>query len=96
MGHNRPVIEDLPARYHEYLARFQKKLGDLPAGAFAKFGGRLIKKLTFEEFTPAYLEYQDMRMHYLSSVERGDTIDDVVLRVLREKAANLVVSPLDE
>jgi hypothetical protein len=90
------VIEDLPARYHAYIERFEKKLGKLPAGAFAKFGRRLIKKLTLEEFTPAYLEYQDMRMHYLSSVERGDTIDDVVLRALREQAANLVLSPLDD
>jgi hypothetical protein len=87
------VIEDLPARYHEYLERFAKELGELPAGAFAKFGGHLIKKLTFEEFTPAYLEYTDMRTHYDESVDRGDTINDVVLRVLREKAARLVLSP---
>jgi hypothetical protein len=90
------VIEDLPARYHEYLERFAGELGELPPGAFAKFSGRLIKKLTFEEFTPAYLEYQDLRAHYLASVERGDTFDDVVLMVLREKAANLVLSPLDD
>jgi hypothetical protein len=87
------VIEDLPDRYHEYLARFANELGELPAGAFAKFGGRLIKKLTFEEFTPAYLEYTEMRAHYEESVERGDTINDIVLRILREKAANLVLAP---
>ncbi len=87
------MIEDLPARYHEYLARFAKELGELPAGAFAKFGGHLIKKLTFEEFTPAYLEYTDMRTHYDESVDRGDTINDIVLRVLREKAARLVLAP---
>jgi hypothetical protein len=90
------VIEDLPGRYHEYLERFARQLGELPAGTFAKFGGRLIKKLAFEEFTPAYLEYQEIRGHYLASVERGDTINDVALMVLREKAANLVLSPLDE
>ncbi len=92
------MIEDLPARYHEYLARFAGELGDLPAGAFAKFGGRLIKKLTFEEFTPAYLEYTEMRTHYDETIERGDTINDLMLRILREKAANLVLPPpgLDE
>ena len=90
------MIEDLPGRYHEYLERFARELGELPPGAFAKFAGRLIKKLTFEEFTPAYLEYQDLRTHYLASVERGDTFDDVVLMVLREKAANLVLSPLGD
>lgn len=87
------MIEDLPARYHEYLERFAKELGELPAGAFAKFSGHLIKKLTFEEFTPAFLEYTDMRTHYDESVDRGDTINDIVLRVLREKAARLVLAP---
>ena len=89
------MIEDLPGCYHEYLERFARELGDLPVGAFAKFGGRLIKKLTFEEFTPAYLEYQDLCAHYLRSIERGDTIDDIVRRILREKAANLVLTPPD-
>jgi hypothetical protein len=87
------VIEDLPARYHEYLARFAAELGELSPGAFAKFGGRLIKKLTFEEFTPAYLEYTEMRAHYDEILERGDTINDLMLRILREKAANLVLPP---
>jgi hypothetical protein len=87
------VIEDLSARYHEYLERFTNELGELPVGTFAKFGGRLIKRLTFEEFTPAFLEYLDMWTHYDESAERGDTIDDIVLSVLREKAANLVLAP---
>ena len=87
------MIEDLSARYEEYLGRFANELGELSVGAFAKFGGRLIKKLTFEEFTPAFLEYLDMWTHYDQSIERGDTIDDVVLSVLREKAANLVLPP---
>jgi hypothetical protein len=87
------VIEDLPARYHEYLERFVRELGELPAGAFAKFGGRLIKKLTFEEFTPAYLDFVDLCSQYDESIERGDTIDDIVLRILREKAAELVLPP---
>lgn len=87
------MIEDLPARYHEYLERFTRELGDLPAGAFAKFGGRLIKKLSFEEFTPAYLDFVDLCAQYDESLERGDTIDDIVLRIIREKAADLVLPP---
>jgi len=86
-----PVIEDLPGRYQDYLQRFAQELGELPAGAFAKFAGRLIKKLTFEEFTPAYLDYTEMLVRYRESLERGDTVDDIVLRVLREKAAHLVL-----
>lgn len=87
------MIDDLPARYHEYLARFAAEVGELPAGAFAKFGGRLIKKLAFEEFTSAFLDYTELLARYDESVERGDTIDDLVLRILRDKAADLVLPP---
>ena len=87
------MIEDLPGRYHEYLDRFASKIGDHKVGAFAKYGGKLIKKLSFEEFTPAYLEYTELSDKYYESIERGDTINDVVLRVLREKAASLVLDP---
>jgi len=87
------VIEDLPGRYEEYLARCASKLGELAAGAFVKFSGHLIKKLTFEEFTPAYLEYTELLETYTTSLDRGDTINDLVLRMLREKAAGLVLDP---
>ena len=87
------VIEDLPGRYHEYLARFALELPAVKVGSFAKWSGRLIKKLSFEEFTPAFLEYRDMRAHYVESLERGDTVNDVELRLLREKAACLIVPP---
>jgi hypothetical protein len=87
------VIEDLPAKYHEYLDRFMTELGDTKVGAFAKFNGKLIKKLSFEEFTPAYLEYTEIVKRYADSLERGDTINDVVLRLLRERCATLVLKP---
>jgi hypothetical protein len=87
------TIEDLPGRYHQYLERFTAELGDVKLGAFAKFGGKLIKKLSFEEFTPAFLEYTELSDRYYDSLDRGDTINDVVLRLLREKAANLILKP---
>ena len=87
------MIEDLPARYQQYLDRFRAEVGDVQPGAFGKYNGRLIKKLSFEEFTPAYLEYQELSERYFESLDRGDTINDVVLRVLREKAASLVLDP---
>jgi hypothetical protein len=87
------VIEDLPERYREYLDRFMAELGEVKAGAFAKFNGQLIKKLSFEEFTPAYLEYDEIVQRFTESLERGDTINNVVLKLVREKAANLLLKP---
>jgi len=87
------VIEDLPERYHDYLERFERALPGTQVGGFGKFNGVLIKKLTFEEFTPAYLDYTELLTRYDESIERGDTIDDLVLRILRDKAADLVLPP---
>ncbi len=84
---------DLLGRYHEYLERFAGELGAVEVGAFAKFGGRLIKKMTLDEFKRAFLEYTDISDRYYDSLDRGDTINDMVVRVLREKAANLVLKP---
>ena len=87
------MIDDLPERYHEYLDRFATSIGDVAVGAFAKYSGKLIKKLSFEEFTPAYIEFQEMAERYRESIDRGDTINDVVLKVLRDSAATLVLPP---
>ena len=85
------MIEDLVALYDEYLGRFAAEVGDSKIGAFAKFNGLLIKKLSAEEFALAYGEYAKTTKRYASMVERGDTINDVVLKRLREQAANLVL-----
>jgi hypothetical protein len=86
-------VEDLPQRYHEYLQRFTREVGQIEVGKFAKHAGRLIKKLSFEEFTPAFIEYMEISAAYTTAVERGDTINDVVLKVLREQSAALVLPP---
>jgi len=87
------VIEDLPERYREYLERFTAEIGEMKVGGFAKFNGRLVKKLAFEDFTPAYLEYIEIWERYQESLQRGDTINDLVIKLLREQAANLVLKP---
>lgn len=40
------------ASYQQYLERWEKDVGPAEVGAFAKFSGRLIKKLSAEEFDP--------------------------------------------
>jgi hypothetical protein len=86
-------LPDLPDRYQEYLERWKAELGDMKPGAFAKYNGKLIKKMTFEEFTPAYVEYMDIVARYQDSLDRGDTINNLVIKLLREQSANLVMKP---
>ena len=87
------MIEDLADRYHQYLERWTREAGEVPVGSFVKFAGKLVKKLSFEEFSPILLEYLEMASRYQDSIERGDTINDVVLRVLRDQAAKLMLQP---
>ena len=87
------MIEDLPKRYHEYLERFATEIGEVVAGGFAKYNGRLVKKLSFEDFTPAYLEYTGIERSYHESLDRGDTINDLVIKLLREQSASLILKP---
>jgi hypothetical protein len=85
------TLDDLPARYTEYLDRLAQEVGDLEVGEFAKYAGRLIHKMSFEEFTEAYTAYAEVLARYGESLERGDTVDDLVLKLLREQSANLAM-----
>jgi hypothetical protein len=87
------VIEDLPDRYAEYLERWKTELGDVKTGAFAKYHQKLVKKMTFEEFTPAYIEYTELVARYQESLDRGDTINDLVIKLLRDQSAGLIMKP---
>lgn len=87
------TLDDLPGRYSEYLDRLTDEVGDLGVGEFAKYAGRLIHKLSFEEFTATYTEYAELLARYHESLERGDTVDDLVLKLLREQSANLAMPP---
>ncbi len=80
---------DLVAEYKNYLDRFLEKAGDVEFGAFAKYNGRLVKKMRFDEFEPIYTEYYEVAKTYFTSVDRGDTINDVVVKLLRERASEL-------
>lgn len=82
----------LVKEYREYLARFEAELGAIELGSFAKYNGQLIKKLRYEEFEPLYREYQDVTTHYFESLERGDTINDLIVKLVRERANRLVLA----
>jgi len=79
--------------YREYLARFEAEHAGTDLGAFVKHRGRLVKKLRYEEFEAMYREFHDVAKNYFDSLDRGDTINDVVVKVLRERAIELFVDP---
>jgi hypothetical protein len=87
--------DDLVARYRDYASRFAKEAGEAEPGRFATFRGHLIKMLTAEEFEASLREYRRLVDRYQRAFERGDTIDNVVVRELRDHAARLLeISPI--
>ena len=83
--------EELLTEFKEYLQRFDTIAGgESEFGAFVKFNGRLTKKMRFEEFGPVYGEYMNVARAYFDSLDRGDPINDIVVRMLRDHAHTLI------
>lgn len=83
--------EDIAVEYAGYLRRFEEAVGQLEPGEFAKHNGKLIQKLAFAEFEPVYKEYMGLASHYIEGIDRGDTVNDLVVKLIREHAAKLVL-----
>jgi hypothetical protein len=79
--------------FRSYLARFEGAAGEREFGDFVKFHGRLVKKLTYDEFCPRWEEFAKMKKLYDETFQRGDTINDAMVRVLKERAAELMLDP---
>jgi hypothetical protein len=82
---------EIDAAYREYLQRFDAAAGAAPVGGYVKHGGQLVKKLDGAEFAKKWTEFVGADKAYAGVLERGDTISDVLVRVLRERAAELFV-----
>jgi hypothetical protein len=83
--------DELVTEYRGYLERFDA-LADGPAdfGAFIKHNGRLVKKLRYDEFEPLFKEYEEVAKAYFDSIDRGDTINDIVVKILRDRATEMI------
>jgi hypothetical protein len=82
---------DIEAEYAAYLGRFEEMLGPCEFGAYAKFQGRLVKKLRFDEFEVRWNDHQKALHAYSGILVRGDTINDAVVKVLRERSDELLL-----
>ncbi|HUS66926.1 MAG TPA: hypothetical protein VMZ28_20450 [Kofleriaceae bacterium] len=77
--------------YLEYLARFQSLVGALSVGSYGSYQGKLIKKLAPDEFMNKHTEFTQLNTHYLKIVERGDTMNDALTKLIRERKAELLL-----
>jgi hypothetical protein len=79
---------DLQAEYAGYLIRFDQLVGKVPAG---KWKGRLVSRFTFEEFSSRFTEFRKFEKLYRETMERGDTVNDTVIKLLRDRSAELLL-----
>lgn len=77
--------------YLDYLARFEQHVGAVAVGAYGKFHGKLVRKLSAEEFAKRHEEFATLDTTYRGIVQRGDTINDAVVRMWRERRAELLI-----
>lgn len=84
-------LSDLADEYEEYLSRFDAELGASDVGAFSKYKGRLIKRHSYEDFAKVHAEYLEIAKTYFDSIDRGDTINDIVVKLLRDRAIELIL-----
>ena len=77
--------------YLDYLARFESHVGALAVGAYGKFHGKLVRKLSADEFVTRHGEFATLDKTYRGILERGDTINDAVVRMWRERRAELLI-----
>ena len=83
-------MSDVP-EHDAYLRRLEAAVGPLAPGEFRKHQGRLIRRLEPDEFAATHREYVELAGHYLEGLDRGDTINDLVVKMIRDHAAQLVL-----
>jgi len=83
--------QDAVDEYRHYLERFDARVGACEFGAYAKHNGRLIKKLSYDEFETKLGEFREVDKAYAEILANGDTINDVLVKVLRERSDELLL-----
>jgi len=76
--------------YGDYLERAARELGPIGVGQYSKFQGQLIKKLSYDEFEEHWARYIEVRQAYDEILQGGDTVNDAIVHLLNEHAAELL------
>ncbi len=81
----------LSDEYVQYLARFEAQVGRIEVGAYGQWQGKLVRKLSIDEFRAKLSDFTALHNTYAQIVEHGDTIDNALLKILRERASELLL-----
>jgi hypothetical protein len=83
---------DFVLDYKAYLERFTSQFGEgVEFGKYAKSARGMVKKLRYEEFAEKFEKFTGLARRYQESVARGDTINEAVLRIIRDASVELLI-----
>lgn len=85
------MAADKVEEYRGYLRRYDDFIGPAEFGSYTTYRGRLIKKLTYEEFAAKWREFQEVDQSYREILLRGDTLSDVLLHIIKERRDELLL-----
>ncbi len=78
-------------KYAAYLARCDRALGPVAVGGYGKWNGKLVRKLTPDEFAERDKELDALTASYDKILANGHTISNALVRAIRERAADLLL-----
>ena len=81
-----------PTDYDDYLARFTSLVGDIEDGQYGQYKGRLVLKMTREQFDIKYLEYLDLGARYGVMLSQSDTIEDTLTVDLKAAEVEMLIT----
>ena len=81
--------------YNHYLGKFEDLFGQLKEGEFAQHQGRLIQKLSLDEFSKKWKEYKQLDDYLCEVMSTGATLNDDIYRNYLELSAQVLERPKD-
>ena len=89
------MIQENRDIYERYLSIFVEKFGNAAFGESVRNEGRIVTKMTFEEFVVAWSEFKKTEEFLRETMSRGNTLSDAVEAQYRELAAQVLEKPKD-
>jgi len=84
-------MSDEDTAYEHYHERFIRLVGDIQPGQYGQFRGRLIRKLSPEQFTAQLSEYTKLGDQFTEAVESGATLSERLTTEIRSAEVSLVL-----
>ena len=77
--------------YVEYQERFVRLIGEIKPGQYGQYQGRLVRKLTAEQFADQIREYRSLGEKLVAAIEGGQTLNETLSAQVRAAEINLVL-----